>query len=118
MWKVFFSHTFLFISPIDINPLNSLIGKLLLGYLDESKARSKADDDNAVAATFTAPPVIAKPKAPAGSAGVSNSINDGFAMPAARPPKGAAVPSLLGGSNDDAVMGEEEEEVLNPWESK
>mmetsp|Transcript_4552 Transcript_4552/g.8869 ORF Transcript_4552/g.8869 Transcript_4552/m.8869 type:complete len:110 (+) Transcript_4552:175-504(+) len=87
---------------------HSLVGTLLLGYLDASKSQ-KADGDNAAAAAFASPPAIAKPRAPGKD--IPSSINDGFAMPAPRPPKGAAVPSLLGSKNEES--GEDEEELLS-----
>mmetsp|Transcript_15256 Transcript_15256/g.34082 ORF Transcript_15256/g.34082 Transcript_15256/m.34082 type:complete len:220 (+) Transcript_15256:242-901(+) len=88
--------------------INGLVGTLLLGYLDASKSQ-KADGDNAAAAAFASPPAIAKPRAPGKD--IPPSINDGFAMPAPRPPKGAAVPSLLGSKNEES--GEDEEELLS-----
>ena len=81
----------------------------MLGYLDDSESR-KGESDNAAAAVFIAPPVIAKP-IPSTRGAPPPSINDGFAMPAPRPPKGSVVPSLLASKNEES--GEEEEDFLS-----
>mmetsp|Transcript_28020 Transcript_28020/g.39389 ORF Transcript_28020/g.39389 Transcript_28020/m.39389 type:complete len:210 (-) Transcript_28020:89-718(-) len=76
---------------------DGLIGNLCIGYLDTSK-----DDDEEDSA-----PAAYLPKQVLG--------NDGFAMPAPRPPKIKAgnVPSVLSNKNQDR---DEDEEDLNPWE--
>lgn len=88
--------------------IQGLIGPLLIGVLEEEK---KADSDE----IRIIPPALAqqtrssRPAAPSGG-------DDEFAMPAPRPPKGAASSSLLPSTADAEENGADDD--LNPWEEK
>jgi len=88
---------------------DGLVGNLLIGYLDTS---SQEEEEESSPASYlpTTPQVLG---------------NDGFAMPAPRPPKTkgtniVAAPSVLSSSSLSNKDEEEDEEMedLNPWEKR